>query len=149
MDVELFPSLMARLYSVVAELEAMFPGRHFTPDGHMIGSLGEALAAHYYGLRLLPASTHGFDAVKDGHKIEVKATQGSRVALRCRPEYLLVLKLKSNGDFTEIYNGQGDRVWNAIKNKPRPSNGQYQITLSLLRRLDGRVEAHERIARAI
>jgi hypothetical protein len=30
----------------------MFPGRHFTPDGHMVGSFGEALAAHHYGIEL-------------------------------------------------------------------------------------------------
>ena len=35
-------SLMTRLYDVVRELEAMFPGRYFTPDGHMVGSIGEA-----------------------------------------------------------------------------------------------------------
>jgi hypothetical protein len=149
MDAEQFPALVTRLYAVVAELEAMFPGRHFTPDSHMVGSLGEALAAHFYGLQLLPASTQGCDAVRDGRRIEIKATQGSRVAFRCQPEYLLVIKLQSDGGFTEIYNGQGARVWNLVKDKPRPSNGQYQIALSVLQRLDAQVETHERIARAI
>ena len=35
------------LYEISQELEALFPGRHYTPDGHMIGSIGEALAASY------------------------------------------------------------------------------------------------------
>ena len=30
------------LYEISAELERLFPGRHYTPDGHMIGSIGEA-----------------------------------------------------------------------------------------------------------
>lgn len=38
------------LYSISQELESLFPGRHYTPDGHMIGSIGEALAACCYGL---------------------------------------------------------------------------------------------------
>ena len=42
------------LYEISAELERLFPGRHYTPDGHMIGSIGEALAASYYGLELFP-----------------------------------------------------------------------------------------------
>lgn len=29
------------LYSISQELEDLFPGRHYTPDGHMIGSIGE------------------------------------------------------------------------------------------------------------
>ena len=33
----------------VAELEAEFPGRHFTLDGHLVGSIGEVMAAYYYG----------------------------------------------------------------------------------------------------
>ena len=38
-----FRALVKQLYITVNELEVMFPGRHFTPDGHMVGSLGECL----------------------------------------------------------------------------------------------------------
>jgi len=44
------------LYEISHNLEELFPGRHYTPDGHMIGSIGEALAASYYNLELFPAS---------------------------------------------------------------------------------------------
>lgn len=40
------------LYEISHDLEELFPGRHYTPDGHMIGSIGEALAASYYNLEL-------------------------------------------------------------------------------------------------
>jgi hypothetical protein len=43
MDKNEFPRLLRAIYESVDALETMFPGRHFTPDGHMIGSLGEAL----------------------------------------------------------------------------------------------------------
>lgn len=75
MDTLRFPQIIQRIYEAVTELEQMFPGRHFTPDGHMVGSIGEALTAHYYGLTLNTASTKGFDAEKDGKKIEIKATE--------------------------------------------------------------------------
>ncbi len=48
MDHERFRTLIGRLYGVVRELEDMFPGRHFTPDGHMVGSIGECLVADAY-----------------------------------------------------------------------------------------------------
>jgi len=44
-NVERVPDLVGRLYEIVSELEALFPGRHFTPDGHLVGSLGEVMAA--------------------------------------------------------------------------------------------------------
>jgi len=33
-NVERVPDLVGRLYEIVSELEGLFPGRHFTPDGH-------------------------------------------------------------------------------------------------------------------
>ena len=41
-----------KLVEIVAELEAEFPGRHFTLDGHLVGSIGEVMAAYYYGIEL-------------------------------------------------------------------------------------------------
>ena len=43
------------LYAISRELEQLFPGRHYTPDGHMVCSIGEALAASWYGLELFTA----------------------------------------------------------------------------------------------
>ncbi len=44
------------LYRIVDELERMHPGRKFSLDGHLVGSIGEVLAAQMYDLVLLPAS---------------------------------------------------------------------------------------------
>ena len=38
-------SLLGDLYRIVDRLEGLFPGRKFTPDGHLVGSIGEAHAA--------------------------------------------------------------------------------------------------------
>jgi len=52
------------LYTIVNELEKEFEEhkRHFTPDGHLLGSLGEVIAALAYNLELLPSSTAIHDA---------------------------------------------------------------------------------------
>ena len=149
MDRERFPDLVKHLYEIVAELQLMFPGRHFTPDGHMVGSLGECLAAHHYGLTLVQASTRGYDAVNDGRKVEIKATQGKMVSIRSCPEYLLVLKLDKLGGFEEIYNGPGFIVWGKVSHKPIPKNGQYQIGIGVLRKLMEIVPESERLKRRI
>ena len=49
-------TLIRQLYAVVSELEKEFEGRRFTPDGHLVGSIGEVVAAYAFGLKLLPAS---------------------------------------------------------------------------------------------
>jgi len=147
MDEERFPQLIRSIYSVVNELEMMFPGRPFTPDGHMVGSIGECVAAYHYGLELMSPSNTGFDARKGNVKVEIKATQSDRILLRSEPPHLLVLKLHKDGSFQEIYNGPGAQVWDLVKSKRRPANGQYQVSLSQLRRLMERVTENERLPR--
>src|SRR5664280_1197074 len=74
--------LVCRLYEIVDELEHLFPGRSFTPDGHLVGSIGESLAAHMFDLELRPAAYQGSDATApDGRSVEIKISQGNSVAL--------------------------------------------------------------------
>jgi hypothetical protein len=132
------PRLVRDLYKVVAELELLFETKNkkFTPDGHLVGSLGEVLAAHTYGLNLYPNSHPGHDAVsKDGREVQIKATQGNRgVALRSKPEHLIVLRIFPNGQSEEIFNGPGDCVWD-VCGKRRQKNGQHPVALSTLKKL--------------
>ena len=132
------------LYSISKELEGMFPGRHYTPDGHMIGSIGEALAACCYGLKLFEASekTHDGQAT-DGRLVQIKATQISRVAISSEPEWLLVLKIHKDGTFSEEYNGPGKLAWEYCGKMQK--NGQRFISLSKLRELQTRVPQSERL----
>ena len=44
MDAASIQRLVPELFRVIAELEAAAPGRHFTPDGHLVGSIGEVIA---------------------------------------------------------------------------------------------------------
>jgi len=140
-----FPKILNRLYRVVSELEILFPGRPFTPDGHMLGSIGESLAQHYYGVNLYRPSKKGEDGQAACGPVEVKITQRESVALRCKPKTLLVFKLFKSGAFEEVYNGQGSRVWATVNKKKTPSNGQYQIRLNTLRRLMKDVSEHEKV----
>lgn len=149
MDPVRFPVLVKSLYAIVSELESMF-GRPFTPDGHMVGSLGEALVAHHYKLVLTTPSTKGCDAIsRDGKRVEIKATQGKSVAFRCEPEFLIVLKINKDGTFEEIYNGPGNRVWELVSQKDLPSNGQRQVSLTALRKLNLSVTDSDRIPRVL
>lgn len=129
------PRLIRELYAIVAQLEAIFEGRHFTPDGHLVGSLGEALASHYYGVTLNKASTEAHDGLRDGKRVEVKVTQGDRIALSSCPEHLLVFRLLPTGEFEECFNGPGALAWALVANRKPTKNSQHQVSLAALRRL--------------
>ena len=145
---EKLQTLVKQLYATVNELENMFPSRHFTPDGHLVGSLGECLVADAYNLKLLTASNKGYDAVtKDGLKVEIKATQSKSVSFRSEPEHTIIIKIMPDGTFEEIYNGSGSLVWEQFVNKKRPSNGQFQISIIKLKALNELVYDSDRVHR--
>ena len=129
----------------VQRLEALFPGRRFTLDGHLVGSIGEVLAAEMYGLTLVPASTECHDArCPIGRDVQIKLTQGKRVSMYGEPSYLLVLRLV-NGEIEEVYNGPGLPVWNAAG--PMQKNGQRSISTARLRALMRTVAEADRLPR--
>lgn len=132
------------LYDISRDLESLFPGRHYTPDGHMIGSVGEALAASHYGLKLFPTGTETHDArARDGRLVQIKTTQVNCVSLSSEPEFLLVLKIHPDGTFSEIYNGPGALVWAHCGKMQK--NGQRKISLNKLRGLQEKITAYERL----
>lgn len=134
MSVEDIPEKIQRLYQVVFELEEAFPGRRFTLDGHLIGSIGEVLAEHHFGLLLFPGSTETHDAKSPcGKRVQIKATQGKSVGIRSEPEHLIVLKILSTGKFKTVYNGPGQLAWD--NSGKMQKNGQRGLSVSKLEEL--------------
>lgn len=116
MDKYIAPRLIskkiAELYAITQELEELYPGRKFTPDGHLVGSIGEVLVAEHYNLTLLPNSSETHDAVsKDGKLVQTKATQVDGISISSEPDYLIVINLFLGGSWEEVYNGPGKPVW--------------------------------------
>ena len=134
-DLSELPQLLSDLYVIVARLEEIAPGRKFTPDGHLVGSIGEAVAAYAYGLELLTGSNKAHDArAHDGRLVQIKLTQGKVVALSYDCEHLLVLQLDRATGFIEVYNGPGAPVWTTISGNADVGR-QRQISASALRRV--------------
>jgi hypothetical protein len=106
-DIKAVPDLIGQLFKTVRSLNKIFPDRPFTPDGHLVGSIGEVVAAYTYGLELEKCSNEGFDArTEDGRTVEIKLTGGNSVSVSSEgqpPDILVVLKLATNG-FTEVHN---------------------------------------------
>ena len=127
------------LYKITNELESSYPGRKFTLDGHLVGSIGEVIVAEHYGLTLLRNSSETHDAVSStGKYVQIKATQVNRIAISSKPDYLIVIKLFSDGSWEEVYNGPGKLAWDSAGKMQK--NGQRPISLSRLRSLMSSVD---------
>lgn len=130
--------LLDDLYRASAGLEELFPGRKFTLDGHLVGSIGEVVAAYMFDLDLNPASTPGHDArAQDGRNVEIKLTQGKGVAIRHEPDHLIVLHRPKGGPLRVVYNGPGSPVWQQAGKMQ--SNGQRPIGLTKLATLSRQI----------
>ena len=137
--VERVPALIAQLYRTTNDLNRLFDGRPFTPDGHLVGSIGEVVAEYIYELKLQPCSTPRVDAhTQEGKSVQIKLTgeQGRSYGLRWSsaddnpmPDFLLCLKLTQRG-FVEVYNGPFPLELLAAKKDQK--NGQVSLPVSTL-----------------
>lgn len=138
--------LIDQLYEATDALEEAFPGRKFTLDGHLVGSVGEVVAAYMFDLILEPASTKAHDALaRDGRHVEIKLTQRSSVSMRHKPEHLLVLSRPKGGTLSVVYNGPGSPAWNASGQLQK--NGQRTISLKKLASIDAETRPEKRLHR--
>src|SRR3954462_2198339 len=127
------PSCVATIYRAVEELQAKYPSRRFTPDGHLVGSIGEVVAAEALGLTLYPMSRAGHDAYDADGDVQIKMTAGGSVAMYAECVRLVVLRVVAPEEAEIVYDGPGEPAW-ANAGKPA-KNGQRVVMLAELRAL--------------
>ena len=140
---EQLPALIGELFRVTKQLDRLFTGRPFTPDGHLVGSIGEVVADYIYGLELAPCSTPRIDAhTKDHKSVQIKLTgeKGTGYGIRwsssdigTTPDILLCLKLTREG-FVEVYNGPFPLE--LLTGKKDQKNGQIALSVRALQELN-------------
>jgi hypothetical protein len=128
------PSQVAAIYRAVTELETAYPGRKFTPDGHLVGSIGEVIAKEAFGLELLPMSAPLHDArCKVRGDVQIKTTAGDGVDIKGICNHLIVLRIDSPETATVVYDGPGKPAWDNAGKISKA--GERRISLSKLRKL--------------
>src|SRR5271165_7604821 len=105
------PEAVATIYRAVDELQEKYPLRKFTPDGHLVGSIGEVVAAEALGLTLYPMSRAGHDAFDGDGDVQIKMTGGKSVAMYAECIRLVVLRVVSPEEAEIVYDGAGAPAW--------------------------------------
>jgi|SRR6266850_536126 len=127
------PSPVTDIYRAVAELEARYYPRKFTPDGHLVGSIGEVVAAEALGLTLYRMSHSGHDAYDANGDVQIKMTAGKSIAMRAECVRLVVVRVISPEEAEIVYDGPGAPAWACAGKKG--TNGQRVVSLTKLRAL--------------
>lgn len=138
------PDAVARIYKATAELEALYPGRKFTPDGHLVGSIGEVVAAEALGLTLYPMSRPGHDAYDADRDVQIKMTAGTSVAMCATCDRLVVTRVISSEQAEIVYDGPGQPAWQSAREAGK--NGQRVVSLSRLRAIGANNLAPSKLA---
>jgi len=125
-----------RIFQSCRELSRL-TGRPFSPDGHLVGSLGEVIARDRCNLRLMPPATEGYDAIDcRNRRVEIKSTTRNAVSLSAsgtKAHRLVVVQINEDGDAEIVYDGPATPAWdNAGKAQ---KNGQRRISISKLKEL--------------
>jgi hypothetical protein len=124
------PPPVAAIYRAVAELEALYPDRKFRPDDHLVGSIGEVVAAEALGLTLRPSSYPGHDALDANGDVQIKMTGGDSVSLYATCDRLVVLRVVSTQEAEIVYDGSGKHAWDEAGKIGK--NGQRRIGIKRL-----------------
>src|SRR6266404_2835574 len=125
------PEPVGQIYKATVMLEALYPDRKFTPDGHLVGSIGEVIAAQALGLTLYPMSRRGHDAYDANGDVQIKMTAGNSIAMYATCDRLVVLRVVSPEEAEIVYDGPGQPIWE--KAGKMGKNGQRVVRLSRLR----------------
>lgn len=146
--IEAIPEKVQKLIAIVNELEDDFPERHFTLDGHLVGSIGEVMAKYYYGVELAKPSEKLHDGkveydTFDKRNVQIKITQQDNIVINGKPDYLIVMYLTKAGDVYEVYNGPGEKPWESASSKD--SHNNRHMLVNKLMELDADVAPKDRI----
>ncbi len=123
-----------KMFAARVALNKAFPKKPFTPDGRMVGDIGEAIAEIYYRVKIDDKINKHWDGVRGSRKVQVKATQKNAIYL-ARPPHeggLFVFKIHQTGEWDLIYNGSIMKVWKSLNKKRQRSIKLEMIPLHAL-----------------
>jgi hypothetical protein len=105
--VEAAKGIMASLFASQRALRAIAPEYKWTGLGNLLGDFGEFLAVEQYGLIKTQSGSDGYDArTTTGATVQIKTNHSAtQIGFRGDADLLLVIHVRANGEFEEVYYG--------------------------------------------
>jgi len=149
---EKLKAAICEMFDAQRRLREAFPKRLFTPDGRMIGDIGEAIAEINYQVTVDPTSRPHWDGKREDVcegclDVQIRATQRDDTYTKEPPDdgRLLVFRIFSDGSWECCYNGEAQKVWRSLDAKKATKNGEKFISLDALRKLNKDVQNCQRV----
>jgi len=123
MDANEFKKKIASIYGIANELGREFNISKCTPDGHLLGAIGQIAAKIAFGLNFGSNKKEHNCTWSDQDRIiniQVRCTGRGSIALREEPEYLIAIEIFESGKLSLLYNGPGKFLWNQVKKQKQP-----------------------------
>ena len=135
MRVEAIKHIIATIFSAQNALRELAPDYKWAGMGNLLGDYGEYVCMQAYNLTKAPAGSEGFDAItKDGKTVQIKTNHAaSSIGFRGDADLMLVIHVKDNGEFEEIYFGDFQIVKDNSSYGKR--DNKQVITISKLKKL--------------
>ena len=111
-------------------MRSLAPEFKWTGLGNLLGDFGECVAIEHYGLTKAESGSSGFDAInKDGQTIQIKANYSSKsIGIRGEADLLLVIKVKVDGSWEELYFGDFKKALSIANFSARDNKHSISIT---------------------
>ena len=132
---EAIKHIIATIFSAQNALKALAPEFRWKGLGNLLGDFGECVAIEYYNLEKADSGASGYDAInKDGFTIQIKTNYASKtIGIRGEADLLLVIKVKSDGSWTEIYFGDFKKALSLANYSAR--DNKHSIAITALQKL--------------
>ena len=133
--IEAIKHLMKNVFAVQNELRILAPEFRWAGLGNLLGDYGECVAIDAYNLKKSSTGSDGYDAItREGKTVQIKTNHASSgIGFRGDADLLLVIHVKDDGSWNEIYYGDFSRVKNQCSFSSR--DNKYVITITKLQKL--------------
>jgi uncharacterized protein DUF6998 len=128
--VEAIKGIISSLFASQRALRALAPEYKWTGLGNLLGDFGEFIAVEKYGLTKAISGSDGYDAkTRDGKSVQVKTNHAAtQIGFRGQAELMLVLHVKANGEWEEVYYGPFAPVKAASRHSARDNKEMIAVT---------------------
>tara|TARA_B100000519_G_scaffold196594_1_gene203132 strand:+ start:56 stop:481 length:426 start_codon:yes stop_codon:yes gene_type:complete len=135
MSVEAVKHIIATVFSAQNALRDLAPEFNWAGMGNLLGDYGEYVCIKQYNLEKSPRGSRGYDATtNDGKTVQIKTNHAaSNIGFRGEADLMLVIHVKENGEFEEVYYGDFNKVKDNSSYSSR--DNKQTITINKLKQL--------------